>query len=118
MAVIDLVLVLALGAANCPCNYDNWMDTVKATEALAITKPSFIVPQGPLGKERARACVIVTFEIDEKGFPKNVKIEESSKSRSIDMAAKLTAEKYRFLVTDKVESGERFALYFEYSGGA
>ncbi|MBN6100819.1 energy transducer TonB [Xanthomonas sp. CFBP 8703] len=116
MAAINLVAVLALGAANCSCNYENWIETVKATEALAITKPRFIVPKEAVEKVENKTCAIITFEIDERGVPINIKIEESSRSRVVDMAAKYTVEKYRFSVKNKIEPKKIFALYFEYPG--
>ncbi|NZA25924.1 energy transducer TonB [Luteimonas sp. SJ-92] len=110
---IKVFFMLVATSVGCDCKSDGWESVVEKTEALVLHRESFRVPKDPVGSEYEASCVRIRFQIDTSGNPINVSIDKSSRNRVIDVAARETLKKFRFRVPQG-DSGEEFALVFEY----
>ncbi|WP_434212145.1 energy transducer TonB family protein [[Pseudomonas] boreopolis] len=112
-SIATFFLMLAATGESCDCKAGSWAEVVDRTEALVLHRENFRVVRDPLGSEYEAACVRIRFQIDKTGVPTHVRIDQSSRNRVIDVAARETLKRFRFEVPPP-EMGEDFALVFEY----
>ncbi len=104
--------LIALASAASGCLQGEWASTVAQTEALILHREALRVPHGPAGEKQENVCVRVRFQIDQNGVPQDVRIDQSSQNRSVDVAARETVRKFRFRVPRNDQAPS--ALVFEY----
>lgn len=110
-------LLLALSstpATACECLPEKWKATVERSEALVVRRKEFVVPNGPVGAYPGPSCVRITFRISEGGEPTTIRIDQSSRSRVVDVAATRALKHFRFNASRAIPSGQVYALVFWY----
>jgi TonB family protein len=113
--VAGLFLALSPTAATpCECLPEKWKVTVERSEALVVRRKVFVVPNGPVGAYPGPSCVRIAFQISDGGEPTNIRIDQSSRNRVVDVAATSTLKHFRFKTPKGLTSGEVFALVFWY----
>jgi TonB family protein len=113
IGITAYLMMTAAAVSGCNCRSGGWDKVVENTEELVVYKQPFKVPRHPVGSKYPDACVRIGFQIDGSGRPIDVRIDRSSESRAMDVAARETLKKYRFEVPSN-EAATEFALVFVY----